>query len=169
MNQFWQSLNANPEGKLILTAVILLAVFVIIWLLLRNLRLWYWKTDQVIEKLDRINHRINEMEENIDKIKIGTEIMLNRDVRYLEPSPEKEALEEGQGNALPEREAGRDGNVSGEEDGGQMHQDDTELSENTAEEKKQTDPQLHRLEEALKELQRQKEQLETDLNAKIRF
>lgn len=46
-------------------AGITLAAF-IVWLLLREIRLWYWKTNNLIKILKRINRRIQIVEKKID-------------------------------------------------------------------------------------------------------
>ena len=192
MEQLWESINGAPAGKLFLTLAVLVAVLIAAWLLLRNLRLWYWKTDQVIGKLDQVNRRMQEMEENLDKIKVSTEILLNRDVRYLGPVSETEALEEGGGRRLAqeefleEEEKKKNPQQINEEEFQGRPLSFAETGENeappmeTGEEEKQAglkpqgreekeDPQLRRVRESLRALQKQKEQLEEDLNARIRL
>lgn len=192
MEQLWESISGAPAGKLFLTLAVLAAVLIAAWLLLRNLRLWYWKTDQVIGKLDQVNRRMQEMEENLDKIKVSTEILLNRDVRYLGPVSETEALEEGGGRRLAqeefleEEEKKKNSQQINEEEFqgrplsfGQTGENEAPPME-TGEEEKQAglklqgreekeDPQLRRVRESLRALQKQKEQLEEDLNARIRL
>ncbi len=48
-------------------AVVTLAIF-IIWLLLREMRLWYWKINNLMKMLKKIEKRINHLETLVDEL-----------------------------------------------------------------------------------------------------
>lgn len=52
------------EAMLISLAAILI-LLVLVWLIVRRLRLWYWKTDVQIETLNRIDARLHNVEERL--------------------------------------------------------------------------------------------------------
>lgn len=52
------------EAMLILLAAILI-LLVLAWLIVRRLRLWYWKTDLQLEALNRIDARLHNVEERL--------------------------------------------------------------------------------------------------------
>lgn len=156
INGFFDYIAASAEAKLIITGVIILVVLIAAWLLLRNIRLWYWKTDRIIDSIDEIGQRVLEMEKNIDQIKIKTEVLLtNQEVPKLEEKVEEtiELAAVFSGKKLLESEVLEI------------------LSENVEEEQeraKQEEERLQSVTEALAELEKQKEQLEADINARIR-
>ena len=68
MNKILVFLNETPEVKIAVTVLIIIAVAVIIGLLLRSTRLWYWKTDKIIDSINDIGGRIDHMEEEMGDI-----------------------------------------------------------------------------------------------------
>ena len=76
MNKILVFLNETPEVKIALTVLIIIAVAVIIGLLLRSTRLWYWKTDKIIDSINDIGGRIDHMEEEMGSVKISAERLI---------------------------------------------------------------------------------------------
>lgn len=159
-NKILVFLNESPEIKIAVTVLIIAAVAVIIGLLLRNTRLWYWKTDKIIDSIDEMGNRIDGIEKGMDSIKISTERLIEENritneallalkeqaLMIQENSSKNEILELDMGAAedLPDT-------LCEDSDTG------TELKE-----------QVNDLERSLRELKKQKEQLEADINARIR-
>ena len=63
----------NPVARLVATVGLVAIALIIVWLLLRNIRLWYWKTEKVLTSLSNIETRIGEMEHSLDRVKINLE------------------------------------------------------------------------------------------------
>lgn len=159
-NKILVFLNESPEIKIAVTVLIIAAVAVIIGLLLRNTRLWYWKTDKIIDSMEEMGSRIDSIEKGMDSIKINTERLIEenrltnealfalqeRTMLMLEAAKEKEGAEE---EALLIEE---------------IPEDEKEAPSAGEELREQVDD----LERSLQELKKQKEQLEADINARIR-
>ena len=159
-NKILVFLNESPEIKIAVTVLIIAAVAVIIGLLLRSTRLWYWKTDKIIDSIDEMGNRIDSIEKGMDSIKINTERLIE------ENRLTNEALYALQERTVMLLEASREKEVS-EEEPLQIE----ELSETVLEESETgtaLKEQVDDLEKSLQELKKQKEQLEADINARIR-
>lgn len=159
-NKILVFLNESPEIKIAVTVLIIAAVAVIIGLLLRNTRLWYWKTDKIIDSIDEMGNRIDGIEKGMDSIKISTERLIeeNRITNEALLALKEQALmiqENSSKNEILELDMGAAEDLSDtlceDSDAG------TELKE-----------QVDDLERSLRELKKQKEQLEADINARIR-
>ena len=83
MNKILVFLNETPEVKIAVTVLIIIAVAVIIGLLLRSTRLWYWKTDKIIDSINDIGGRIDHMEEEMGSVKISAERLIE-EIRFDE-------------------------------------------------------------------------------------
>lgn len=66
MNTFDASIFTEDVIKFALGIVILTIVTFIIWFLLRELRLWYWKINNLLKILKHIDKRIREVEFKIE-------------------------------------------------------------------------------------------------------
>lgn len=164
MNKILVFLNETPEVKIAVTVLIIIAVAVIIGLLLRSTRLWYWKTDKIIDSINDMGGRIDHMEEEMGSVKISAERLIE-EIRFTndalfaireqiallpeageqsqpEESEESPAGTETAGAEAPENEKPGTGEILRE--------------------------QVDDLEKALRELRKQKEQLEADINSRIR-
>lgn len=155
MKQLLIFLEETPAVKLTVTVFVIAAVLVIIWLLLRNIRLWYWKTDKIIGSMDEMGERMDSLEKGMDSIKISTGKLME------ENRITNGALLMLQGKALVALE-------SGEEAADQASLFSGESEEAEGMETPAVGEQVKDLEKALQELRKQKEQLEADINAKIR-
>lgn len=91
--QFFENMDQYPEMKIMLTIGIVLIVLIVAWLLLRNLRLWYWKTDKVLDSIRDMKVRMNQIESDLDLIKGNTELLKKPETLLLE-QPEEEKLPE---------------------------------------------------------------------------
>lgn len=62
LSTFFKSLGIEiASPPFVITAVIV--VFAVLWFLLRGLRLWYWKTNQQLDTLKRIDDRLKNIEQ----------------------------------------------------------------------------------------------------------
>lgn len=96
VNQFFSNMDQYPEMKLLLTVGIILVVLIVAWLLLRNVRLWYWKTDKVLDSMRDMKMRMNQIESDLDLIKVNADILKQSETPILgapEERREREQLE----------------------------------------------------------------------------
>lgn len=168
MNKILVFLNETPEIKIAATVLIIAAAALIIGLLLRSTRHWYWKTDKIIDAINEIGGRIDDVEEEMGSVKISTERLLE-EIRFTNDAvfalrEQISALPQS-AEMLPEPEKTDDAENSG---GGtesmftEAHAGEKILSGEPVRE------QVEDLEKALRELKKQKEQLEADINSRIR-
>ncbi|MBE6020237.1 MAG: hypothetical protein IJC41_05025 [Firmicutes bacterium] len=152
-------LNETPEVKIAVTVLIIAAVAVIIGLLLRSTRLWYWKTDKMIDSIDEMGNRIDSIEKGMDSIKISTE-------RLIEESRlTNEALFAIQERTLMMLEAKEE---EAAKEAAALIEEISSAEPIEAETGEEIKEQVEDLERSLQELKKQKEQLEADINARIR-
>ena len=90
------------EAGLILAAVFLL-LLLILWLVSRKARLWYWKTDIQIDTLKRIDGRLQNVEE-----KLTSGVFAAAEKAEKEDSDPLSGDEKGQPSENTEREAAED-------------------------------------------------------------
>lgn len=162
----------TPEIKIALTVLIIIASAVIILILLRSMRLWYWRTDKIIGSLENIDSRMDNIERGMDSIKISTEKLIAESERTNAVL----ASLKNQAEALPEAEKYVQISGSGEEtaheslseNDGAAADDAVVKSAAGQEEKNELKEQFLDLEKEFEELKKQKAQLEADINARIR-
>lgn len=158
-NKILVFLNETPEVKIAVTVLIIAAVAVIIGLLLRSTRLWYWKTDKIIDSIDEMGNRIDSIEKGMDSIKISTE-------RLIEESRlTNEALFAIQERTLMMLEAKEE---DAAEEAAALIEEISSAEPLETEVGEEIKEQVEDLERSLQELKKQKEQLEADINARIR-
>lgn len=158
-NKILVFLNETPEVKIAVTVLIIAAVAVIIGLLLRSTRLWYWKTDKIIDSIDEMGNRIDSIEKGMDSIKISTE-------RLIEESKlTNEALFAIQERTLMMLEAKEE---DAAEEAAALIEEISSAEPLETEVGEEIKEQVEDLERSLQELKKQKEQLEADINARIR-
>lgn len=158
-NKILVFLNETPEVKIAVTVLIIAAVAVIIGLLLRSTRLWYWKTDKIIDSIDEMGNRIDSIEKGMDSIKISTE-------RLIEESKlTNEALFAIQERTLMMLEAKEE---DAAEEAAALIEEISPAEPLETEVGEEIKEQVEDLERSLQELKKQKEQLEADINARIR-
>ena len=164
-------LFASSAVKLTLTVLIIAAVVVIIWLLLRNIRLWYWKSDKIIDSMNDINSRVSDIENSMDSLRISTEKLIensrstNAMLMSLQENSRKllelqNRINEETSEILRLKEAAETLQL-------EAGSTASETQKNLNEEESLLG-QMQNMEKAVAELKRQKEQLEADINARIR-
>lgn len=165
----------TPEIKIALTVLIIIASAVIILILLRSMRLWYWRTDKIIGSLENIDSRMDNIERGMDSIKISTEKLIAENERtnavlaslknQVEALPEAEKYVQISGSSGSDEETTHES--LSENDGAAA---DDAGAERVAEreEKNELKEQFLDLEKEFEELKKQKAQLEADINARIR-
>lgn len=169
----------TPEIKIALTVLIIIASAVIILILLRSMRLWYWRTDKIIGSLENIDSRMDNIERGMDSIKISTEKLIAENERtnavlaslknQVEALPEAEKYVQISGSSGSEEETTHES--LSENDGAAADDAGAERvaeREEKPEEKNELKEQFLDLEKEFEELKKQKAQLEADINARIR-
>lgn len=68
MNALNASLFTEDVIKFAIGVAIITAVVFIIWLLLREMRLWYWKTNNLLKMLRHIEKRIRQLELMVEEL-----------------------------------------------------------------------------------------------------
>ena len=53
----------------ILSIATLLVVILLVWLITREFRTWYWKVNHRLDELRKLNHGVHEMNKNLAEIK----------------------------------------------------------------------------------------------------
>ena len=53
----------------ILSILTLLVVILLVWLITREFRTWYWKVNHRLDELRKLNHGVHEMNKNLAEIK----------------------------------------------------------------------------------------------------
>ncbi|MDO4481224.1 MAG: hypothetical protein Q4C14_00630 [Bacillota bacterium] len=169
MNKILVFLNETPEIKIAATVLIIVAVALIIGLLLRSTRLWYWKTDKIIDAVNEIGGRIDDVEEEMGSVKISTERLLE-EIRLTNEAmfalrEQISALPQGV-EALPEPKQEQTDEAVKDDDS-EASSAETAPGENLL----SGDPvreQVEDLDKILRGLKKQKEQLEAEINSRIR-
>ncbi len=83
--------------RYLLAIVIVALTIMIIWILMRELRLWYWKTNESRKSLKKIERRMENLElnlrqisSNVESISENTEVFKHMSVNMKESDEEQE-------------------------------------------------------------------------------
>lgn len=80
--------NSGNQGLFWLVVCIsIIVVILLVWLILRKVRLWYWKVNLQVDALQDINGKLNRLEEKITEQNFEIEVpaFLSEDSDMLEP------------------------------------------------------------------------------------
>lgn len=75
MNRWVETILSYELAKFAITVLIITVSVIIIWLMFRELRLWYWKIETIIKILGSINRRLKSVEKKLSSIKKGTTLV----------------------------------------------------------------------------------------------
>ena len=109
MNQFFSNMDQYPEMKLLITVGVILVVLIVAWLLLRNLRLWYWKTDKMLDSMQDMKLRMNQIESDLDLIKVNTALLKQPEAQTSGALEEQKGLHSPEGLDTLEESKGQSG------------------------------------------------------------
>ncbi|MCL1808452.1 MAG: hypothetical protein FWG42_01640 [Clostridiales bacterium] len=86
--------TSRGGGVVLLAVLVCLAALLLAWLLLRRLKLWYWKVDLQVDALKGINQKLHKLEEGM------TESVVFADKH--ETAEEEAAAEDGEEAHVPD-------------------------------------------------------------------
>lgn len=155
------TLLSGTGFRLLLTAVILIIAVVILTLLLRGFRNWYWKTDEIIDSMKTMDKRMDNIESGLEGLKDTAERM---DVQLQESRLEMTALQENARLLLEERRT-----ALPDPEGPLLREKEAAAALDAASARAgEIRQQTADLEKEVAELKRQKQQLQDEINARIR-
>lgn len=76
ISNYMKSIGLSPQGFLIIASIAGFLLILLVWLALRKVKLWYWRTDKQMEVLKSIDDSLkniaqNEMHINIEQMENG--------------------------------------------------------------------------------------------------
>ncbi|GEM_PF-2541786 len=169
--------------KIIVTLLIAAAAGVAVWLLLRSIRLWYWRTDEITGSIREMGNKIDNLETGLDNVKISTEKLVSetREVnarlesfdaklRQLKETGYRqiEGSTEGLDDILREKPVLPEGDIPDEREAVSDSENAPEVGESISGEEKEVKRQVENLEQELENLKKEKERLKAEINARIR-
>lgn len=178
--------------KIAATVMIVAAAGVVIWLLLRSIRLWYWRTDEITGTIKEMGNKIDSLEKGLDNVKVSTEKLVSetREVNAKLEFFDAELRRLGEYGQRQEFrkcqiEGGKDYSDAGEYDGNPGLEERGIINRNSDGENKVNKDtrkdgagmsgeeipvmsQVEELEKELESLKKEKEKLKAEINARIR-
>lgn len=68
MNSLGELLASIDVIRYVLIIIIITLTIIIVWILLREVRLWYWKANRTVKALGNIEKRMKKLENNLGDI-----------------------------------------------------------------------------------------------------
>lgn len=68
MKRFLESILSLEITKFAIIVLLITVSAIIIWLLFRELKLWYWKTETIVRTLESIDNRLKKAEKRLKQI-----------------------------------------------------------------------------------------------------
>lgn len=154
------------EAKITITVIVAIIAAVVIFMIIKAVRQWGERTDKIMDSINDMGERMENIERGVDNIRITTEKLIEetqetgRALQELQDRSVKMLAESSQAQNGPVIEEAEDN-----DDILETIKNAEKLSEEVNEDLK---TQVADLEKELQELKKQKKKLESDINARIR-
>lgn len=154
------------EAKITITVIVAIIAAVVIFMIIKAVRQWGERTDKIMDSINDMGERMENIERGVDNIRITTEKLIEetqetgRALQELQDRSVKMLAESSQAqNEQVIEEAEENDDIL------ETIKNAEKLSEEVNEDLK---TQVADLEKELQELKKQKKKLESDINARIR-
>lgn len=154
------------EAKITITVIVAIIAAVVIFMIIKAVRQWGERTDKIMDSINDMGERMENIERGVDNIRITTEKLIEE---TQETGRALQELQDRSVKMLAESSQPQNEQVIEEDEENDDILETIKNAEKLSEEvNEDLKTQVADLEKELQELKKQKKKLESDINARIR-